>query len=38
MNEQFRVKRHIKVYCISSYSLHCNEVKYVKAGNTLPLP
>ena len=37
MNGQFRVKRHFEVYCISTYSLHCTEVKYVKADNTLPL-
>ena len=37
MNEQFRVKRHFEVYCISTYSLHCTEVKYVKADNMLPL-
>ena len=37
MNGQFRVKRHFKIYCISTYSLHCTEVKYLKADNTLPL-
>ena len=34
MNEPFRVKRRIKVYCISAYSLHCAEVKCAKV---LPL-
>ena len=37
MNEQFRVKRHIKAYCISTYSLHSTEVKYVKVDYTLQL-
>ena len=37
MNEPFRVKRRIKVYCISAYSLHCAEVKCAKVDNMLPL-